>query len=305
MSQLFEIVESYPEKLTENFKLTDSSPSNYSLLRLMIGDVQLTNMDTEDTIQSSKNYISLFYEYDSELTLEKNLCNILGESFEVDDLAKFFFDSRYKNKNIEFFRRLENEVCNFLSYQSRGGYTTAFIFLYRILEVISFSFPLIYASKTYDFKHTYGKLKEMFNSNKGSNQGERGFLKSAIKVMFSSSDLLETSIDINIEDVEYEKREKIFKAIRSIFKDEKIFHEDTVENSNISIKFGEVSSFIINLRNRFFHLFNRGDKNLESIEIIDPDFFFSKLNEPLFSWICVVYVEIIRFLLEEHEKYVR
>jgi hypothetical protein len=306
MSRLFDITENTLEgqpPVSESFKLSETTPPNYNILRIIMGNVSVTNNDTAETSDFSTNYLSLYYSYNDTKSAEVNLSEILNDSIEVDDLKTFFFDRRYSLKNKEFFNRLENEFCNFLTYQSKGSYTTAFIFLYRILEVISYSFPLIYASKTYDFKHTYGKLKEIFSNNSGNSKGELGFLKSAIKVMFEDSELLDTSIDIELND-EYEKNEKLFKAIKSVI-DDKLLHTDTVENSQISICFGEVSSFIITLRNRFFHLFNRGDKNLESIEIIDPDYLFSKINEPIFTWICVVYIEINKFLLEEHEKYVR
>ena len=306
MSRLFDISEKSLDgsiPISEKFILSSTTPPNYNILRIIMGGVSVTNNDTEITSDLMTNYLSLYYSFDNNLSAEANLVEILNESIELKDLEKFFFDRRYSTKNKEFFNRLENEICNFLTYQSKGNYTTSFIFIYRILEVISFSFPLIYASKTYDFKHTYGKLSEIFSNNSGNSKGELGFLKSAIKVMFGDSDILKTSIDIDLND-EHEKNEKIFKAIKSVI-DHKIFHTDTIENSKISIYFGDVSSFIITLRNRFFHLFNRGDKNLESIEIIDPDYLFSKINEPVFSWICVLYIEINKFLLEEHEKYVR
>ncbi|WP_341225641.1 hypothetical protein [uncultured Arcticibacterium sp.] len=306
MSILFEITEKPLEgqsPVSDKFVLSDSTPSNYNILRIIMGGVSVTNNDTSIISDFTTNYLGLYYSIDNSRSPEENLAEILNDSIELEDLEKFFFDRRYSIKNKEFFNRLENEFCNFLTYQSKGNYTTAFIFLYRILEVISFSFPLIYASKTYDFKHTYGKLKEIFSNNSGNTKGELGFLKSAIKVMFEDSSLLETSIDIDLND-EHEKNVKIYKAIKSVV-DHKIYHTDTIENSKISICFGDVSSFIITLRNRFFHLFNRGDKNLESIEIIDPDYLFSKINEPVFTWICVVYIEINKFLLEEHVKYLR
>jgi hypothetical protein len=303
MGKLFDITEKPIEgnsRATASFILDESSPPNYSIFRLVMGGVSITNLDTEASIDLTDNYLSLYYDYEAADSPELNLAQILNDSIDEKDLNKFFFDRRYMLKNKQFFRRLENEFCNFLSYQSKASYTTAFIFLYRILELISYSFPLIYASKTYDFKYTYGKLKEMFGANKGNSKGELGFFKSAVKVMFEGSDYLETSIDISLDD-EFEKNKKIFKAVESVI-DKNILHTDTIDNSRISISFGEVSSFIITLRNRFFHLFNRGDRNLESIEVIDPDYFFSKINKPVFTWICVVYVEINKFLLEEYVK---
>jgi len=306
MAKLFELTELDTDTflIGEEFKLTNSTPSSYNILRIMIGNACITNLDTGISNQIRENFLAKWYEFHEDKSLEENLTKILNESFEVEDLKDFFFDARYNLKNKDFFTRLENEFCNFLVYDSKESYTTSFIFLYRILEVISFAFPLIYASRTYDFKHTYGVLREMFASNTGGAKGELGFLKSAVQVIFKDSELMATSVDIELDE-ELERNEKIFKAITSVVRDHQVYHSDTVENSKISISFSQVSSFIITIRNRFFHLFNRGDKNLESHEIIDSDHFFSKINRQLFSWFCVVYVEILKYLLAERGKYMR
>lgn len=308
MAKLFELTEFDSDEnsiaIGDDFLLSANSPSYFNILRIISGNVRITNVDSGQSVNAEQNFIAKWYQFNNEDSFEKNISKILNESIEIEDLKLFFFDRRFNLKNKEFFNRLENEFCNFLVYNAKDSHTTAFVFIYRILEVISYSFPLIYSAKTYDFKHTYGILKEIFDSNSGNSKGELGFLKSAIQVIFRESELMNTSVDIELNE-ELEKNEKIYKAIRSVVREQSIYHEDTVENSKISICFGQVSSFIITLRNRFFHLFNRGDKNLESHEIVDPDYFFSKINLQLFGWICVIYIEILRFLLEEQEKYVQ
>lgn len=308
MGKLFELTEANIEGASliigDKFKLSGTTPSYFNILRIISGNVNIINIDTGISVTIEDNFLSKWYQFNNDESFETNISNILNESIEINDLKLFFFDTRYTLKNKDFFTRLENEFCNFLTYNSKESYTTSFVFLYRIIEVISYSFPLIYAAKTYDFKHTYGVLKEVFDSNSGSSKNELGFFKSAIQVIFKGSELMETSVDIELNE-EAEKNEKIYRAIRSVVQETAIFHPDTVPNSKISICFGQVSSFIITLRNRFFHLFNRGDRNLESHEIIDPDYFFSKLNIQLFGWVCVIYVEILKFLLEEHMRYMR
>lgn len=307
MAKLFELTELNGDErlpIGNDFILSANSPSYFNILRIISGDVCITNVDSGQSVNAEQNFLARWYEFDYENSFEENISKILNESIDIEDLKLFFFDRRFNLKNKEFFNRLENEFCNFLVYYTKNSHTTAFVFIYRILEVISYSFPLIYSAKTYDFKHTYGILKEIFDSNSGSSKGELGFLKSAIQVIFRESGLINTSVDIELNE-ELEKNKKIYKAIRSVVTEQYIYHEDTIDNSKISIRFGHVSSFIVILRNRFFHLFNRGDRNLESHEIIDPDYFFSKINLQLFGWICVIYIEILRFLLEEQEKYIR
>jgi hypothetical protein len=154
---------------------------------------------------------------------------------------------------------------------------------------------LIYASQTIDFKYTYGQLKEYFDTNTGKQKGELGFFKSAVKIIFETNPILETSIDIDFSTLNPDIQRVFHKALTSII-DNQILHEDTRQFDKICINFSQVSSFIISLRNRFFHLFNRGDRNLESHEIVDSDLFFSYINEPVISWISTIYVEIIKSL---------
>ena len=303
MKRLFDIEEGIgneSNQISDEFLIKTNSSANYKILRLIAGSTNVTNKFTRDNFSLSKNYLGLFYHIDESKSLEQNIAEILGENTTVEDLKTFLFDQRFIRRNSDFFSDLENEFCNFLIYQHKGSYTTAFVFLYRILEFVSLSFPLIYASNTYDFKHTYGSLKDIFDGNVGGSKGELGFFKSAINVMFKDSDLMQVYIDINLEGIP--NNDIVYKSISNLFKND-FFHDDTVENSKISINFGEVSSFIITIRNRFFHFFNRGDKNLQSTDVIDSDYFFSIINEALFLWICVVFIEINKFLLEEYERY--
>jgi len=264
----------------------------------LIGSVSIEHSTIGTQFTQNVDYLSKVYEFKPEVSVQERLVNYISEDLTLDDARRFFFDIPYSIRNKDFFQRFENEVLNYLYYQNKKSFTTAYVYIYRILELISFSFPLIYASKTYDFKHTFNALKEFYENNKGANSGELGFLKSAVYSMFKDHDFLTTSVDIELDFEDEETQSIIYNAIYNVTKPD-FYHTDTIDNRRLAIKFGEVSSFIASLRNRFFHLFNRGDKNLESSDLIDSDMFFSKINDPLFGWLSVLYLEVIRFSIGE------
>lgn len=259
----------------------------------MIGSVEITNEIRNESFMQRTDFMSFFYESEGD-TLNRAK-NYISQDIEIDDLLSYFSNSFFINRNRKFYKRLLNEVSNFLYYSHKEHHTTAFIYIYRTLEIISFSFPLIYASQTEDFKHTYGFLKKYFDENKGDNNGELGFFKSFILNAFKDNPLKETSVDFDLSAIsEEDQKRTIYIAIKSIC-GEKILHTNSIEFDQISINFTDISSFIITIRNRFFHLFNRGDRNLESDEIFDSELLFQILNEQCFAWIAIVYLEILKY----------
>lgn len=171
------------------------------------------------------------------------------------------------------------------------------------METISYAFPLIYASKTDDFIGTYNYLKDFLTGNR--DKGELGFFKSFIKIIFNGDPLSESSIsiDIVVDSEEVDERESLqrvfFNSFRKACPDVNIYSADTEEPRKISVKFSDYSSFIINLRNRFFHLFSSGQPNLLSDDIIDADFFFKLVNKPTAYWISLVLLEILKHSIEK------
>lgn len=273
--------------------INQNSAKSLILLRAIIGSADLVNNCSEHSFKQEIDYLSDYYSVSG--TVFEKLKHYISPDLEFSDLSAFFSNPLILRKNKQFFSRLLHEYSNFFYYQDKESYTTAFIYIYRILEMISFSFPLIYASQTSDFKHTYGLLKEFYESNSGNQKGELGFFKSAVQIIFDTNPIVETSVDIDFSSLNEDIRKLFYNSLYSIINNQ-ILHSDTRQYDKICINFLDVSSFIVTLRNRFFHLFNRGDRNLESYEIVDSDLFYSYINKPIISWISVIYVEIIKTL---------
>ena len=61
--------------------------------------------------------------------------------------------------NREFYKEVLSEFLNFYLHTLQGRNTSAFVFLYRILERVSYSVPLLYTSTQSDYRGTFRDLK--------------------------------------------------------------------------------------------------------------------------------------------------
>lgn len=308
MTKPFEYIELLAEdsfnEHTSNLSIAVNPTPKVILLRGLIGSIKIKHKFSQHEFDQTTDYFDLGNAYASFNPIER-LRLYLSQDLAVEDLGKIFKDRQFLHQNDNFFQSLNNEFSNFYYYENKQSYTTAFAYLYRILETISYAFPLIYASKTDDFIGTYNYLKGFLSGNR--DKGELGFFKSFVKVIFKGDPLSEPessiSIDIVVEREEVEERVKLqrvfFNSYKKACTDHNIFSADTDEPRKISVKFSDYSSFIINLRNRFFHLFSSGQPNLQSDDIIDADYFFKLVNKPTAYWISLVLLEILKHSIEK------
>ncbi|HEY9178633.1 MAG TPA: hypothetical protein VIN07_13120 [Flavipsychrobacter sp.] len=300
----------------------NNSPAFYLILRGIIGSIKIKQTFRETTFHQTRNFLNprdnshqingeevssisisqdLKNEILSLLEILKTKCKsnleilpqYISDTFTLKDLSEILSDKKIIYRNKDFFVSLNNEYCNFYYHTSLKNHTVAFLHLYRILEYISYSFPVMYATSTKDFSNSFEILRKLFNGDK--DKGELKVFKDFIEIVMSvERDYKRLSIDIDIISELEEYNERIYNTIRDVC-DKKIFEESKcTENSKISIKFPEFSSFIITIRNRFFHLRNSQDNNIHSIDIVDSDFFFSLINQKCAYFLSLVTIVVIK-----------
>ena len=226
----------------------------------------------------------------SELTkLEK----YFGDDFNLEDLSRLLEDRQLTFRNKIFYDNLNNEFLNFHYNTYKNNHTVAFLHLYRILEYTSYTFPLLYAVSTKDFSNSFESLRVLFSGDK--DKGELKVYKDFITEIFGKDKYYSRiSIDINITSDLPEYNERIYNTLIKIC-DKDIFEfSKNSEFSKIAIKFTEFSSFIITVRNRFFHLKNSQSNNMHSIDIVDSEHFFKLINRKCAYFISLVTLEIIQ-----------
>ncbi|MEZ8715901.1 hypothetical protein AB6D81_07890 [Vibrio splendidus] len=284
-----------PEKLKI---LDDRDPEILLILRLLSGNVELTHNYTNKTIKSRVNYFS------SDLSSFRNWKNefptYFSEDINSEDLALFIDNTKYMNRN--FYSVILSEVSQFILHTNRKSHTSAFIYIYRILEKISYAFPLIYTSKTQDFQQSFNKLKELMVGD--GEKKELGFFKTFIDMLYRDDSISDTSVDIEFSASNNDVKKQIFREVKRVTPGDAI-HVDTDAPDMLSIKYCEMGSFIISVRNRFFHNLNGGAKNIESNKIVDSDELFSFINPMAMYWIAMVFLEVVSFSLSEYQNHRR
>ena len=169
-----------------------------------------------------------------------------------------------------------------------GNNTSAFVFLYRILERISYSVPLLYTSTQSDFQGTFNDLKAILNADI---EGELGMFKKFLgKGRFIDPLKLQVAQKISFSTVSghaanyYDLTKDKFNKFVST---DQVSHE-------VEIKFSEIPEFLITIRNRFFHSrTGDGRKNITTIEMPDSDEYFGKINPVIASFLAIVTLQTV------------
>lgn len=282
----------------------NKSTSLIILLRLFVGNVRFKSFDKRRFILQDIDYLDLNNSRSAIPILEK-LKDYLASEITIDELGDIFSDRRFANSNFNFHRRLLNEYTNFAFHQSQKSFTTAFIYLYRILEMISIPFPSIYLSKMSDFNLAFKFIKDCTSSEltKDNSKGELGVFKTFVHKIFENDPIKDFNIEIKIDSSKFSSEvQKSYYILLKNMSEKALNEAGCTEFENISLKFIEMSSIVINIRNRFFHLFSANRHNIDSDEIYNTDTFFELINPHIASWFAVLYFEIVKFSISQSRR---
>ena len=135
----------------------------------------------------------------------------------------------------------------------------------------------------------------------GGETTELGFFKLFIQELYKDDPISQTSVDIPIEATDSDVQEELFREMRRVL-DNKIVHDDTDEPGKLSIKYCDMGSFIITIRNKFFHNLNGRGGNIQSKNIPDTDLFFETMNDLALQWLATVFLGVFSHTISEYQK---
>lgn len=274
----------------------NNDPNVLLIIRLLSGAIKVKHVSTSKSFSQKENYFS------SDLigyanNWDKRFPELIAENYSAVQFADYLDSTKFKNK--AFYKNILSELSYFFLYQSKEIHSSSFVFLYRALEHVSYAFPLIYASKTDDFSKTFNFLRELMSGDK--NAGELGFFKSFLKTVYLDDPIYESSVDFPILLETESEQKEVFNILKDLCK-EGMLAASTESPRVLSIKYTEVGSFIITIRNRFFHYMNGGAKNIESSSISDVDILFSLVNKKCLYWFATVFLAVVSHNAIEFEN---
>lgn len=278
----------------------ESSNKILNIFRLISGTINCTDTYDNRVYKFRINYSN--FPFTSNDTINQSVVlNNFPDEVKLKDLNEYFKRSRFNSK---FYGSIEPELIKCLIAVEKNNHLEAFFYLYRVIEGISYSIPLIYVSKHKNYDKTYKQLQSFFNNEQ---DGELAFFKRFLSETFKDEDFFKSTIDIDFNSIDLvELREAYFKIYL-----EKIISKPMsgkglkgqTLNQEIKLSFIGFYDFMILIRNRFFHL-TKGtwQENLSSTEILYPDYFFKPIINHGLNWIALVIFEIIKVDFEKGIK---
>lgn len=189
--------------------------------------------------------------------------------------------------NRRLFSEILAEISNYFCATAMGAHASAFVFLYRALERLSFSIPLLYCTVSRDFHGTFSDLKKLFDEGAG---GDLSLLKKFINGgRFLDRTIVDTTTTIDFSGSA--NACNFYEAVTSRYSDT---YSCDPTRQQISVKFGKMQGLLETIRNRFFH-FRSGDgkNNISAKELGDVDDFFRILNPHFDNFISKLILQTI------------
>jgi len=160
---------------------------------------------------------------------------------------------------------------------------------------------MIYAAKTDNYIGTFENLRKWISSSANDgNVGELRFHKAFVSTLFHDLPELSSTIDIHIQSRD-EYKEAIFEGLASKvlgWKRPEQYTGATSRPDKLSISFSDFHSFIVNLRNRYFHYSNSRSDNIVLEEIVESDLLFSFVNKAGMNYITTIFNGVVGHQME-------
>lgn len=281
---LFTYIESLPvgkiNNLYDILRIDNTTPIEVILFRLLSGTCNIEYKN--NTIKQRKNYLKLGFPNINRVSFSyiKNLLTCDAAK------ARQYFNNNRTNTN--FFKNVLFEFSSYFYYNDKEEWLRCFVHLYRIIEHISYAFPLIYASKSKNYKGSFSSLKDFLTG-----ENELAFFYNFQKTLFENNGVLETSIRIFFvgSNSELNNIQRIFEHLE----ENKIIKLANNVPGEIELLYKDFFKFILALRNRYFHFLNGSQmNNIENIDV-DIGIVFQAVNEHILNWVSHIYYEILLF----------
>ncbi|WP_426281243.1 hypothetical protein [Lysobacter soli] len=184
--------------------------------------------------------------------------------------------------NRRLFQEILAEFSNYFVATQRGAHATAFVYLYRTLERLSFSLPLLYFSTSSDFVGTFNDLKALFKEGGG---GDLDLLRKFL-LQGKLIDPLVLSMPRRMDFSPSPNGARFYAAVTSRFTGFTLADPTRLQ---VEVEYRRVLGLFVMIRNRFFHLRSGdGQKNISSRDLHDADEFFCIANEMFCNFLAVL-----------------
>lgn len=281
------IASNYLTAIPFEFKISTTTNYDILVLRMLTCNIDILRKKDNSVVKLQENYTAFPYHIVKRKS-SKQMKNLL-KPYTLKDYVKF--SQKYYSRNVIFYHNLLQELVYYFYYSNIGQYQAAFVNLYRILEYVSYTFPLMHASHFGNYMGSFEALRGYFTDAKTS---ELAFFEKFVTTLYRGTSYLSyttdfdfSHTDINIANNCYDALFRLVKNSNDWIVADRATHTLAIENKNVIKLFKDC-------RNRYFHFAVGGQRNIQNIDLKDPDFFFQQLNSKFLNWISYIYGTVVR-----------
>lgn len=277
------------KNITKSLLIDSSSKPEEVLFRLLLGTIDFKEKYNRKIIKQRNNLFHIPYKVNSRVSKRSVYdCNIEIEGNE-DEFEKYIRKNRV---NMKIYKNILHEFTSYFYHQNKREFVASFVNLYRCLEHMSYTFPLVYASKAKEYWGTYKELQSFFE---GKGTSELKFFKRFQEVLINK-DIRNLTFEISFENAPIEIKGTLEKILKNIYMQAGVPNEMVESNM---VKYDYMLDFIVTCRNRYFHFLASDPRNNLKIKEINMDYFFEAVNIHMANWLAYIYSEVVKFSFEQ------
>lgn len=284
------IASNYISALPKYFRINGSTTHDILILRILTCNVDIYSTKHHKTIKLDKNLISFPWHTVNRKSTKQIKTHI--SPFNLDHYIKF--SKKYYAKNINFYYNLLQELSFYFYYTNEKQHQSAFVNLYRILEYVSYSFPLIHASQFGNYIGSFEALRAYFTDTKTS---EINFFEKFTENLLRGTSYLSITTDFDFSNSDASIAENCYDVFYKLLKPTDWITANR-STQKLSVENKKLISLFRNTRNKYFHFAVGGQRNIQNTDLKDPDFFFERINEQFINWIGFIYGVILKESLD-------
>lgn len=278
------------EPRAKKIQLHARSPLSLVLFRTLLGGVKI-DINGEKFALQSRNYFVLDAPDRRGFSLSADITRAfpgIGEQNRNGEVLAntivgpldVFFHATGTNKG--FFEVLLNEIARSLVASANGNHLSAFVYIYRALEHMSYALPFFHARHSTNYVKAFNDLRALI----ASGDGELKFCDKFIGFIFKADPVYSAyKYRLNFDQTYKLKFDRYLNGHHSKYCDNSSGHSE--------IDFLKAFGFIVDVRNKFFHHLSGSNQSASSKDIVDADAFFGPINEIACSLISLLLGRII------------
>ncbi|WP_159095041.1 hypothetical protein [Stenotrophomonas sp. ZAC14A_NAIMI4_1] len=201
-------------------------------------------------------------------------------SYTVQRSLDKYFRSTSTNKG--FFEVILNEVSRSLVAAGQGNNLSAFVYIYRAIEHMSYALPFFHARHSSNYLKAFNDLRSLISQG----DGELKFCEKFIAHIYDGDVVAATyKFEMTFSDPYSEKIMKYLKSVHS--------KHCVVTPTHVEVDFLKAFGFVVDVRNKFFHHLSGSNQSASSRQIQDADEFFKPINQVAISLVALILGKMI------------